>query len=134
MTTITKAQNKRLHQLLSKLGYMEYKEQIVSSYSNGRVAHSSELYSVEADRAIKGLQAEWKKKQKSQEDKANTMRRKLIALTYQLNWVVEGKADMERLNNWCVKYGGFSKKLNEHTLEELPKVITQFEQMIKKAK
>jgi len=41
------------------------------------------------------------------------------------------KLDMRRVNNWCLKYGYLHKLLDEYTYEELPKLVTQFEEVYK---
>lgn len=135
MEKISKAQNKRLHQLLSEVGYARYKAQIVGSYTSGRTEHSSDMYNNEAASMIAYLEAEREKCRAQKAEKCNTMRRKLIAMCYQLGWVNEqGKFDMIHLNNWCKQYGGFKKNLNEHDEKELPKLITQLQQVVKDQK
>ncbi len=60
------------------------------------------------------------------------MRKKIISYAYQMQWVTqEGKADMPRLNNWCVKYGMFHKPLNDHNMPELVQLVTQVEKLYK---
>ena len=38
-----------------------------------------------------------------------------------------GKADIERINAWCIKSGIYHKGFNDHTPAELPHLLTQFE-------
>ena len=87
MQKITPSQKRRLHQLLNELGYMAYKSQIIGSYTEGREEHSSEMRYAEAISAIAGLEAEVEKRKKVNADRTNRMRRKLIALCYQVGWV-----------------------------------------------
>jgi len=62
--------------------------------------------------------------------KADKMRKKILSLTWEMNWVVKDpalKVDVERVNAWCVKYGYLHKPLNSYTYNELPKLLSQFE-------
>jgi hypothetical protein len=42
-----------------------------------------------------------------------------------------GKADMARINAWCMKYGQYKKELNKHNEKELAHLVTQFESAYK---
>jgi hypothetical protein len=66
---------------------------------------------------------------------ANTMRKKIIALAHQMGWskIHPGSgnkiADMQRIDEWCNKYGYLHKRLNQYTIEELPKLVTQYQNL-----
>lgn len=61
---------------------------------------------------------------------ADRMRRKVIAClrAHGCN-TPDGKADMVRINAWCVKYGHAHKALNHVTNAELPRLVTQAERV-----
>jgi N-acetyl-gamma-glutamylphosphate reductase len=142
--------NKQLHALLTQTGLMHAKQLLVESYSSGRETSSTGLKDHEAIEMIKYLKSELKKQQAKNTDpqhignvmptikqntpaqQANTMRKKIIALAHQMGWSAvhptSGNkiADMARINAWCEKYGYLHKELNAYTLEELPKLVTQF--------
>lgn len=114
------AQNKALHGLLNRTGLMEQKEALVMAFSNGRVKSSRELAFQEAGALITHLKSL---------DKSHRMRRKIISMAHELGWKVPGtkKIDMNAINAWCEKYGFGKKELNQYTEQELPKLVTQFQ-------
>lgn len=122
----TLSQNKQLYGLFSELGIDDdTKHALVSEYSAGRTFKSSELEVMECKLLISFLGSMIKTK-----NAANTMRRKMLSIAYQLGWTVEhGKLDLARVNNWCVKYGYLHKPLNDYDVKELPQLITQFERL-----
>ncbi|WP_346237748.1 hypothetical protein ABDK00_001560 [Niabella insulamsoli] len=125
---INPLQNKMLHSLLTQTGLMHMKAELVFSYSSRRTSSSKELTTMEAANLINYLKA-----QPTEAAQCQQMRRKIIAKAHKMRWeTAEGKADMERIEHWCLKYGGFKKKLNDHTYKELVHLVTQFNAMYKK--
>lgn len=91
--------------------------------SNGRTTSTKELTQEEAFRLIDKLV-----RQTSNDVACDRMRKKIIGMARELGWLTtEGKADMERVNNWCCRYGFGKKKLNFYSEKELPKLVSQFE-------
>lgn len=127
---MTQQQNAALHGYLSKLNLMPQKANIVASFSNGRTEKSSELNHIEVGEMLK-----WLKSQDTEEQQAERMRRKFIAIAHEMQWhsLINGKhkADMKRIDDWCVKYGYLHKKLDAYKYKELPTLLTQFEQAYK---
>lgn len=122
------SQNKMLHALLGKLGMMEVKADLVWSYTEARTTSSREMTTMEAANLLRYL-----KSIDPAEAVCEKMRRKIIAKAHKMRWeTAQGKADMPRVDNWCLKYGGFGKKLNQHTQAELVKLVTQFDNMYRK--
>jgi len=99
---------------------------MIANETDGRTERSSEMSNVEIEHLIEHVN-------RSSETKKNRMRKKLISLAHKLDWqkVKDGKvvADMDRINNWCINYGMFHKKLQAHSYKELCKVVSQFEQV-----
>jgi hypothetical protein len=124
MSTLTTAQNKRLHSLLTQCDLMEVKAELISSYTNGRTTHSSELLNLEYHHLVQYLT--------QHHNKSNTMRRKCIAMAYQMKWTLaDGSCDYARLDDWCVKYGQFHQPLQKHSHTELTALVTQLQRVYK---
>jgi hypothetical protein len=126
-------QNKQLHLLLSQTGLLPQKADLVAGFTNGRTEHSSEMTTVEVIDLIKYLKAQKKGEIQAEKriGKEEKMRRKIIAIAHQMGWKKQGKADMERINNWCLQQFG-KKPLNGYTLKELTKLISIFENKVYK--
>jgi hypothetical protein len=139
-TTIQKPidpqQLKQLHTLLQKQNITHYKAEMVGGATGGRTESSKELTHSEAADLIAQLQAmqgkqEWVVKQ------GDNQRKKIIAIAYNMGWEIPNpkggkpKADMKRINDWCVKFGFGKKKLNEYTTNELPILVSVFEKVYK---
>jgi hypothetical protein len=95
--------------------------------TNGRTESTKEVTEREAGIIITELQTRFGIK-----DEADTMRKKIISLAHQMFWELPGgKADMKRINNWCVDKGPYKKTLNTHTVKELPVLVSVFEKIYK---
>lgn len=117
-------QKSAIHALVSKLGLQAQKETLVQSFTHGRETSSKEMWSEEANALIKYL-----KSQDPTEQAADRMRKKIIAIAHEMGWHIKGtqRADMKRIDGWCLTYGKYHRKLNSLTAEQLPEVVTQFE-------
>ena len=63
-------------------------------------------------------------------DRANVMRRKAFAIAHELGWEdAQGKVDRARFDAWMLKYSYLHKGINQYTHNELPKLLTQLEQL-----
>lgn len=139
MSTRTLLQNSRLHLLITQLGISkEQKADMIRNVTKGRTASSAELHKLEADELIIWLSGLAKAKLQAKynnqkiDSPADRMRRKILSICHELNWQdTNGKVDWVRLNNFLLKYGYLSKTLNKYTEAELPKLVTQFEQLLK---
>ena len=133
----TNQQNKELHALIGQLGIdAEHKEELVYQFSNGRTVSSSEMIIPECQKLINHLRAATKGHTTVSEpkrDPANIQRRKILSICHEMNWKneISNDIDWERLNGWLFKYGYLKKDLNSYTLYELPKLVSQFEQLLK---
>lgn len=123
MTDIKKYQITIIHTLISKLKLD--KATLVSGASDGRTESVGGLSYPEAVDLIKYL-----KSQDPEEKAAERMRRKIISIGHELNYCKPGttKIDMERVDEWCLKYGKFKKKLDHHNYHELVELVTQFKE------
>jgi hypothetical protein len=77
------------------------------------------------------------------DQKANRLRRKFLSICHQLGWYKKDKADRvvlnaeqkpvldyARIDNWCEKHGKYHKTLQEHSYNELQKLISQFNEVM----
>lgn len=122
---VTQQQLKQMHTLLSKLGLMAYKQDMMDwACTDGRYPTSStELYYMEAQAIIDELMR--------RDVKADKMRKKIIANCRQAGMSINGVADMQRIYEWVLKYGHAKKELNKYTWHELPQLINQSEALLK---
>lgn len=72
------------------------------------------------------------KKLLGEKDPKDLMRKKIISMAHTMRWNVKGteRADIKRINDWCIKYGQFHKPLNTHTNNELAALTTQFQSVM----
>lgn len=136
----TPSQNKQLHALCGKLNISsEQKADLVYSYTNGRETSSAEMFIPEAQALINALNHIGRTSIKEQKptkprpvkDAENNMRRKILSICHEMKWTDKGHLDWTRINAWLLKYGYLKKPLNDYTASELPKLITQFEELLK---
>ncbi|SFB80710.1 hypothetical protein SAMN05421780_101565 [Flexibacter flexilis DSM 6793] len=107
----------------------EAKKQLVSAASEGRAESSDDLYLKEAQSLIKQLVE--KTTGELPITAEERMRSKIISVAHQLRWKLpDGRADIERLNNWCIKYGA-GVTLNQANAEQLRKMVTAIENILK---
>ena len=118
------ALNKQLHGLLTQTGLKEQKAALVNSFTGNRSDSSTDLTNEEAKQMIAYLNT----KATEHGEAANKMRRKIISLAHEMHWHLSGtqKIDMQRVNDWCLKFSYLKKELNKYTYTELTKLVTQF--------
>ncbi len=129
MNTINPAQLKCLNTIVSQLKISkEDKKVMVLGFTGGRSESSKDLMSNEAADMIRHL-----KSLDPQENSADKMRKKIIAMAHEIGWNLSGtqKADMKRIDNWSKVYGFKKKSLDNYTYSELPTLVAQFEKVYK---
>ncbi|HXU27478.1 MAG TPA: hypothetical protein VN698_09625 [Bacteroidia bacterium] len=127
-------QNKKLHALIGELKIdAETKEDLVHSYTGGRTTSSSKMLVHECANLISHLESMSSKKTQmpNQTEACQKMRKKIFSICYEMQWTLAGKLDWSRINFWLNKYGYLHKKLDDYTEAELPKLVTQFENLLK---
>jgi hypothetical protein len=131
MKNISEKELKCIKTLLGKLA-VEDKDAMVRGFTDMRTDHVSEMRGHEAAamiRHLKGLDPD--------QAKADRMRKKIIALAYRRAGLggaasrEEKKGVLARLEEWCLKYSYLKKRLDAYTLRELPKLVTQYEEVYK---
>lgn len=107
----------------------DLKEELVMRFTNGRTPRSSEMDVRECQALINYLQA---LVNKTFNDPADRMRKKILSICHEMGWELpNGKIDWDRLNGYLTKYGYLHKELNDYTNDELPTLVTQFENLLK---
>jgi pyruvate carboxylase len=114
--------------LLNQAGLLEFKEDIVSSHTEGRTVSLKECDLAETQAIVKYL----KTYLGQTDDGPEKMRRKIISKAHEMHWKrKDGRIDMERLNGWMINYGQYHKKLDDLSITELPATLTQFDKVLK---
>ena len=138
MQLITPGQMRHLNALLTQLGMQEEKPALVREYTSGRATSSKELTMAEAKSLIQHLEKVAGPPAVSaavdRSERANQMRRRILSVCHQLRWEKPGttEVDMARVNAFCRTRGYLKKELNEYTYQELPKLVSQFDQLLVK--
>ncbi len=123
----TSTQNTEFHALIGKLSIdKERKEDLVFEYSEGRCTSSADLLYTEMAQLIIFL----RKQTTGTFLPGNNQRKKILSLFHELGYELPGgKIDWKRVNGWLMKYGYLHKGLNDYTLKELPKLVSQVERI-----
>jgi hypothetical protein len=127
---------KLLHTLLNATGMIELKRDLVQEYSATKVTSSKDLLESEALalcahlRTLPGADVQ----KVAIADPADVMRKKIIRFAHLMGWELTpmGKPDMPRIDGWVRKYGYLNRQqkgLNDYTVKELPRLVTQFEEV-----
>lgn len=136
MKPATPQQIKAINAALAVKGMMEEKPAIVRDVTAGRTTHSSQLYFDEAKVLLKSILS---CTQDYQEIGKSRMIAKIFAMAHEMGWInnlvtveAEGKMvqkkDYRNVYAWIRKYGYLHKDLKQYKYEELPKLLSQFEQ------
>ncbi len=131
---MTKGQNSRLHQLLNQTGQVHFKSELVASFTGGRSSSSKDLTPNEARELIAYLERQVVAGAEPAEPKpGEKMRKKIFSLCWDMGFCQESntKEQNSAIVKGLVERLGVlkPKPLNSYTEQELPKLVTQFEQM-----
>lgn len=133
MKRSTISQIAAIHTLLSKQGLKDDKANIVQSFTAGRTTSTKEMSMDEAAALIGHL-----KSMDPQDKGSDRMRNKILSMAHEMGWTlpvagdplpVKPKVDMDHVNAWCKSHGYLKKKLDDYTYTELPKLVSQFEEV-----
>ena len=128
----TPEQNTRFYALIAALGIdADQKRDLVYNASKGRITSSAKLDYTEMAELIEHLQSLVNSSPEQQ--KASKMRKKIMSIFHELNWETKGgQLDYGRINGWMTKSSYLHKFLNDYTVQELPRLVTQVDTMLKK--
>lgn len=124
------AQYFAIEQRMSEVGMHIDRAEIIADFTEGRTESLKDLTVSEYRELIQSLNA-MINHHKIQFDKNNQMRRKVIAILTQCGYVEHNRADMQRINQWCISHGHKHCILNEYDTDGLRILITQAENMLK---
>lgn len=127
-------QIKIIQTLFSVTGNRSNKHDIVSGFTGGRSISLKELTHNETKALIEHLQQ--LSVTNEHQTAINKMRGKILYFAHEMRMTKQnnkGKtvADVKRVDEWMLKYSYLHKKLDAYTLEELPKLVSQFENVYK---
>lgn len=110
--------------LLTDLNLQGRRHDFAYRKSGGRTESTRELHNNEILAIIQELEGT-----SETYHRCDKMRKKIISMAHQMNWQVNGKADMARINNWCMVYGPYKKQLNAHNIKELGILVSIFDKV-----
>lgn len=109
------------------------REEIIAAFTDGRTTSLKELTDAELNKLVNILNSQnniYRSK-----NAGHKMRRKIISMAHEMGWhnLINGKwvADMRSINTWCLQKSYLKKELNKYTYNELPKLVSQFENVYK---
>lgn len=108
----------------------EAQRDLIHTHTNGRTQSKREMTNHEAQLLINNLNQGYVRPQPQQQKTlpGDRQRKKIIGLFRSMGWEKDGKADMERIQAWIVKYGKYNPaKLNQYDLNDLPALVSQVE-------
>lgn len=133
---ITPKQIQLISTLIHKQGLSANKPEIMESFSNGRTSSTKGLTIEEASELIGFLT-----KSQSDVNVSSRLMKKLFAMAFEMGWCpsekvigpdgqIKEKRNYSRLHAWVEKYGFGKKPLRSYTYNELPKLVSVFEEKI----
>jgi hypothetical protein len=125
-TTHTKSTFLRMIKALNDTNQYGRRHDYAYRHSTRRTESTKELYDDEMMAVIEELEEAFKCF-----DMCDVMRKKIISKAHQMNWEIEGKADMQRINDWCVEHGPYKKLLMRHDVKELGILVSVFDKVYK---
>ncbi len=127
MKTISKYQKRKIWAYINKnkLNNKE-KEALIEKFTAGRTHNISQMNYDEALSLIQHVDIQSYKAMK-----ADRMRKKILHYCHLMQWYRQGttQLDFNRIDEFCIKRGWKHKPLNRYTYEELPMLVTQFEEV-----
>ncbi|WP_044203896.1 hypothetical protein [Flammeovirga sp. OC4] len=133
---MTAKQRKMFFAYLNTLGIKEQRKDIVLQYTEGRTDSTKEMTQDEVLLMLQDLLIQINPPEyEVQKKEVSKMRSKIIAIASKIG-MVELKenfkeTDWSYFNAWMMQYGYLHKRLPKYKLNELPKLVSQFEQMEK---
>jgi len=123
---ITKAQLKKMHVLLNRVGIMHIKRKIVEEYSLGRVTSSKDLTKKEASDIIRQLEYSLKWQETRNKIFKIAIETGVIWWDFELDKEDDELVIYEQLNLFMKRRGTIKKDIDEMDLSELNRVHRQF--------
>lgn len=111
----------------------EFRMMLCHQFSNGRFSSLKDLTDMQLNELKRHLSSLVPKEIPSHEFESNdAMRKKILSICHEVGWEDSaGKIDWNRLDNYLNKYGYKHKSLNSYKHNELPTLVSQFEELLK---
>jgi hypothetical protein len=123
----TKSTFLRMIMLLNDTKEFARRHDYAFRHSHKRTESTKELHDGEMLAIIKELEDTFKI-----QDQCDTMRKKIISKAHQMYWELpNGKADMWRIDQWCMNQGPYKKALKKHVYKELVVLVSVFDKVYK---
>lgn len=116
---------RRLFALLGEAGIKDTDDRhaLIHTYTGGRTSSTKNLTDKEGLSIIEDISKMFPT------NAPDRMRKKVIALFRSMGVETQGKADMVKIDDWCVQYGHKHRPLNDYRVKELPKLISQVQKV-----
>ena len=126
------AQYFALEKQLKAAGFKGDRAELIADFTNNKASSLTALSDDEYKSLIQFMNKELQPEKQKQYDKDTRQRRKVIALFCNMHYITDlGKADMKRINDWCVHYGHLHQALNYYSGADLTKLVSQAEEAYK---
>ena len=131
-------QNRQLWAIVNKLNLeKEVVEDLAYQFSKGRTKSTRELELMEFDSLVNHLNAIAKGNTpapatKTDFERGEKMRKRFFSICYSLKWTKDGRLDYPTINKWLLEKSYLKKPLNSYQYNELRKLISQLETLLKK--
>lgn len=131
------SKHKALFEVLNKTGQTDNRHEIIHNFTNGRTSSSKDLGETEIQELIYQLNGELPEEKDPRvcDMGYNKMVAKIFWLARQYGYTKEheGKTivDVKRLSEWTTKYGYCHKPFREYRKSQLPRLVSQFEIVVR---
>lgn len=114
--------------LMNIAGVIKQKHDIAYSFSDGRTVHLSDLTHTETMELVTYL----RQLTGQSANPCDKMRRRILSIAHEMHWELpDGRVDMERLNNWLLKYSAPKKALDGLSYNELTQLVSQMDNVLR---
>lgn len=113
---------------LEALGDSRDRDEIIMDFTGGLKSSLKELTEFEYHELLRVMSRSISTSAK-RHDKEDTKRKRVIALLCNSGFTINNKADMLKINQWCVSHGHLHKPLDHYKGQDLSKLIVQAEEM-----
>lgn len=131
---------RQFNAILTRLRLQDMKPELIFEASNGRTNSTKELNNDELNDLIdhlnsmqQSLQKDETVKKSIERQQADRMRKKILHYCHLMFWYIPGtqELDFNAIDQFCSDRGYLHKKLNKYSYQELPTLVSQFEQVYK---
>lgn len=125
-----------VEQKLRANGFDYDRLEVVEMFTQGKKHSLTELSEWEYREMLRWMNSHLSNQPKTISDvsqRCDKMRKKIIAILCKMGYKTpQGKADMNRIGAWAIKYGSTHRTFNAYSYKELTELVTQAELMYNK--